>query len=283
MEKKRNSFRDKKSDHPNKYGEPLEPKIVTTKSLTVAKKVSAEMKMVGINACLAAFKARPQDIVRVYVESNKIKIFSKILKHCSDKKIAYKILPQEDIDKITETAHNEGVCFIVRKRELFNFKKFLSNIPANAKHSSVVALEDVQNPHNIGAILRVCANFGVDGLLLEEPQLTQSGAVFRTAEGGAEHVQILETGELLKALEEFKRKGFKVYGTSSHGGQSLAKTQFHEKCVLLFGSESEGLSKNLLKICDETICIPQSGHVESLNVSCAASVILYEQFKKITP
>jgi len=141
----------------------------------------------------------------------------------------------------------------------------------------------VQNPHNVGAILRVCANFSVDGLLLQEPQLALSGAVYRTAEGGAEWVQILETGELLKALEEFKNQGFKIYGTSSHAGKALDKTKFFEKCVILFGSESDGLSPALLKCCDNTIFIPQSGHVESLNVSCAASVILYEHYKAKQP
>ena len=140
----------------------------------------------------------------------------------------------------------------------------------------VVALENVQNPHNVGAILRVCANFSADALLLQEPQLAMSGAVYRTAEGGAEWVQILETGELLKALEEFKRQGFKIYGSSSHRGLALNKASLAPKCVFLLGSESEGISTPLLKCCDDILFIPQSGHVESLNVSCAASIILYE-------
>ncbi len=130
----------------------------------------------------------------------------------------------------------------------------------------------------MGAILRVCANFAADGLLLQEPQLAVSGAVYRTAEGGAECVQILETGELLKALEEFKKQGFKIYGTTSHAGKPLEKNQFSEKCVILFGSEAEGLSPALLKCCDVLLGIPQSGYVESLNVSCAASVVLYSHF-----
>lgn len=234
---------------------PLQEVPVTTKNLTIAKKVSSEMKIYGVNACQAAFACRPQDIVRVYIESNKVKNFSKILKKCADKKIAYKIIAQEELNKVTDTTHNEGICFIVKKKEVFNFKKFLSKITPQTRHSCVVALENVQNPHNVGAILRVCANFAVDALLLQEPQLAQSGAVYRTAEGGAEWVQILETGELLKAVEEFKRQGFKIYGTSSHTGVSLEKNKFAEKCVILFGSEADGLSHPLLKCCDQTLTI----------------------------
>ncbi len=276
---KKNTKYDRKSKYFDDPKPEETPKVVTTKSLTVAKRAASETKMVGVNACLEAFRVRPQDVVRVYVETNKVKIFSKVLKECAKKKIAYKVVSQEDIDKVTETTHNEGVCFLVRKRDVMNFKKFLSLRKELGKPTTIVALENVQNPHNIGAILRVCANFGVDAILMEDPQMTQSGAVYRTAEGGAEHVQIIETGELQKALEELKRKGFEVYGTSSHGGVSLEKVSFAQNSVILFGSEADGLSKTLMATCSKTLCIPNTGHVESLNVSCAASVILYEQFK----
>lgn len=306
MEKKKKVFTnrepvqfDKKKKYETKntihFEQEVKAQPVTTKSLTVAKKISSEMKIYGVNACSAAFKARPQDIVRVYIEQEKVKQFSKILKQCATKKIAYKIISQEELSKVTDTTHNEGVCFLIKKKEVFNFKKFLSRITPEQKNSCVIALENVQNPHNVGAILRVCANFAVDAMLLQEPQLAQSGAVYRTAEGGAEWVQILETGELLKAVEEFKKQGFKIYGTSSHTGMNsggyegpnprvahaLQKIHFAGKSIILFGSESDGLSPALLKCCDQIIYIPQSGNVESLNVSCAASVILYEYYKTI--
>lgn len=267
----------------NLRNEQEQESVVTTKSLTVAKKISSEMKIYGVNACLAAFARRGKDTVRVYVETDKVKTFSKLLKQCAKGKIAYKIVDKEELNKVTDTTHHEGICLIIRKKEVFNFKKFLSSITPQTKNACVVALENVQNPHNVGAFLRVCANFGVDALLLQEPQLALSGAVYRTAEGGAEWVQVLETGELLKAVEEFKRQGFQVYGTSSHGQVSLEKNKFEQKCVILFGSESHGLSPSLLNCCDKVLCIPQSGRVESLNISCAASVVLYEHFKQTHP
>ncbi len=241
----------------------------------------SEIKIYGVNACYAAFETRPQDILRVYIEPNKVKHFAKLLKVCAEKKIAYKLIPQDELNKVTETTHNEGICLLVKRKEVINFKKFLGRLTPEDKYSCVVALEHVQNPHNIGAVLRVCANFAVDAMLLHEPQIAQSGAVYRTAEGGAEFVDILETGELLKAVEEFKNQGYKVYGTTSHSGNSLVKSKFSHKCVILFGSESEGLSPSLSKICDEMIFIPQTGRVESLNVACAASVVLYEYYKNI--
>lgn len=249
------------------------------KKMEKKKKVSSEMKIYGVNACHAAFDCRLKEIVRVYVDQNKVKNFSKLLKKSAENKIAYKVISQDELNKVTDTTHHEGICLIVKKKEVFNFKKFLSKMTSKTKPSCVVALENVQNPHNIGALLRVCANFSVDALLLQEPQVAYSGAVYRTAEGGAEWVQILETGELLKALEEFKKQGFKIYGTSSHAKQSLEKVKLYEKNVVLFGSESDGISPALLKCCDYILSIPQTGRVESLNVSCAASVILYEHFK----
>lgn len=246
------------------------------------KGLNTEMKIYGANACEATFERRIQDIVKVYVETDKVKNFSRLLKKCAEKKIAYKIIPQEEMNKVTESGHHEGICCLVKKKEIINFKKFLSRINEQSKHACVVALEKVQNPHNIGAILRVCANFAVDALLLQEPQLAMSGAVCRTAEGGAEWVQIIETGELVKAIEEFKKQGFTIYGSSSHAKASLQKVKFSKKSVILFGSEADGLSPALTKCCDHILLIPTSGHVESLNVSCAASVILYQHHVNIT-
>ncbi len=236
-----------------------------------------EMKFYGVNACQALFLNRPQDLIRVYVDSQKVKNFSKILKHCAEKKIAYKIIPADELNKVTESTHHEGICILAKKKNAINFKKFLEEFQIKKQeHCCVVVLEGVENPHNIGAILRVCANFSVDGLLISEPKLAQSAAAYRTSEGGAEWVRILETGELPRALEVFKQQGFQVLGTSSRGGKSLAKTAFPKLSVIIFGSEADGISSQISKMCDQSIYIPQSGRVESLNVACAASVILYE-------
>lgn len=259
------------------------PKQTAPRSLplTIAKQVRNEMKIYGVNAAKTTFKKRPEEIFRVYIDKEKVKDFTVELKQCAKLKIAYKLVTPEDLAKVTESTHHEGICVLARKKSIVNFKKFLFQNENSAKHSCVVALENVQNPHNVGAILRVCANFGVDALLLEEPQLALSGSVFRTSEGGAECVPIIETGELTKALDEFKKQGYTIFATSSHRGKALEKTKFPAKTLILFGSESEGLSSQLMKSSNELLCIPQTGHVESLNVSCAASVILYERFKQL--
>lgn len=236
----------------------------------------SEIKIYGINACLAVFKKRPDDVVRVYITEELTPRFSKILKHYAQKKIAYKIVGPDDLFKITESTHHEGVCFLTRKVSPTNFKQFLLDNPTDP--TCVVALEHVTNPHNMGAILRVCAHFSVKAVLQQEPLL--SGAIYRTAEGGAEWVSLLRTGELNKALIETKKKGFRIYGTSSHTGTPLPRVSFAPRSVILFGSESIGLSKPALQCCDEIICIPHADHTDSLNVSCAASVILYEVAKQ---
>lgn len=146
--------------------------------------------------------------------------------------------------------------------------------------SVLLALENVGNPHNLGAIMRVAAHFGVDGIAVSNPKALQSGAARRTAEGGAEFVQVVECESMKSLIAAAKKEGYSVATTSSHKGKSLYTTEFPNKCVLLFGEEGPGLSKEVLNSGDFSIQIPGTQNVESLNVSSSVSIILGEIWKQ---
>lgn len=241
----------------------------------------AEMKITGINACLMTYEKRPTDIIRAYVAEDNLKHFSKLLKYCAQNKRAYRIVPHEELNKITESTHHEGICLLVKKIPLLKDTDFLANSKNDKRVSCIVALENVENPHNIGAILRVCANFGAQALLLENAKQAQSTAAYRTAEGGAEWVPILETQNLVNALSHFKKHGWRIVATSSHVKHSLYEEKFSHKTLILLGSETQGLSREALLASESQVYIPSTGHVESLNVACATSVILNEFCRKM--
>jgi RNA methyltransferase, TrmH family len=138
----------------------------------------------------------------------------------------------------------------------------------------------VGNPHNLGAITRSCAHFGVSGIIMKQAELLQSGAALRTAEGGGEFVDGLACDNLPLALQLCKEAGYTLITTSSHGGSSLYKTALPAKVVIVFGEEMFGVSKNVAKSADIAVQIPGSGKVESLNVSVAASLILGEWYRQ---
>ncbi|KAB8031874.1 tRNA/rRNA methyltransferase [Fluviispira multicolorata] len=235
-----------------------------------------EMKICGIHACHMVFKKRAQDIIRAYVTEGQLKEFTKVLKYCADKKLAYRVVTEEELERISESSHHEGVCFLVRKIPTVTLQDYLDEQEKNNQPTCVVALENVLNPHNLGAIMRVCANFGVKAILLSQAEASMSGAAYRTSEGGAEWIKIISTDNFEKAIQSFRKSDFKVMSTTSHTGKSLYDVEIPKKLLVLFGSEGEGLSQSLLKGGDNLVRIPSTGNVESLNVACASSIILAE-------
>jgi len=217
--------------------------------------------------------------------------FKDVLKFCAERRIAYHVKTDADLDQIAETVHHDGVLFLAKKQR----EASLDDVVAWAdrlrpdQRSVIVLLENVKNPHNVGAILRVCAHFGVPWVLRAGGTPPLSPAAMRTAEGGAEHSIVVGSGpegsgDALEAtLDALVAKGFALVATSSHATLALGREALPARAVVMFGSEGEGLSERLMRHATDVIAIPGSGALESLNVACAASVVLWELWRGATP
>jgi RNA methyltransferase, TrmH family len=241
-----------------------------------------EHKVAGRNACLALFAARRDDIRRVYVTEENLKAFGEVLRWCAQRRIAYHVKTSADLDQIAETMHHDGVLFLAREKKPQSFHDLLAALPRHGPLRLVV-LENVKNPHNLGAILRVCAHFGVPAVLAAGSTPALSPAAMRTAEGGAEHTNVVPVGDGVAALETLKARSFQVVATTSHTERALGAARLPERAVIMFGSEGEGLSARLVALADTSLAIPGSGALESLNVACAASVLLWEHWRASSP
>lgn len=236
-----------------------------------------EQKYYGIHACLALWKARPQDLIRVYVHESNLKAFAPVLKGCASQKKAYHVVANEELNRITDSVHHEGVCFLAKEMPVIRFSAL--NQELEKEKICLLYLDGVQNPHNVGSILRTCAHFNIPYILGENlAPLTASAC--RIAKGGAERVRLVSLDQPLQNLERLKKRGFSFIATSSHGGASLYQTRFSPRTLFVFGSESHGLSKQMLKNCEKTVQIPGTGFVESLNVSVATSLCLGEYIRQ---
>jgi TrmH RNA methyltransferase len=239
-------------------------------------KKNDEMKVYGRHACMALFRSRPEDIVRAYITQEGVFEFRPIIKYCADKKLAYHVVEKAEIDSITKATHHENIALVVKKKKLPTLKELLSQ----KGRLLILALEEVENPHNLGAIMRTAAHYGVSGIIYQaKVPVALTAAAIRTAEGGAESVPALHLADWSEVFDLTKRLGIKVYGTSGHDGQSLFKTEFPERSMVFFGAEGEGLSDRLMKKLQSLICIPGTGQVESLNVSNAATAVLTEWYR----
>ncbi|MEY4630271.1 MAG: hypothetical protein RIQ81_391 [Pseudomonadota bacterium] len=254
----------------------------------------AEQKICGFHACMAVFQRRPGDIIRAYVTEPMRKPFSPLLQHCARNRLAYHIVTPEDLEKVSESDHHEGVCILVKSNKIGSLEDFLATRKTSDKKSLVLWLVGVQNPHNVGAVLRSAANFGVEAILVtpagsaglkkgpdpagRQQNWSMPASAIRIAEGGAEHVPvILAAGPAEQTCQDLKGGGFAVYATSGNprAGRSvdLWQANFEGPCVVALGAEGPGLPDDLLKTSDRTLRIPGTGAVESLNVSVVAGVV----------
>jgi TrmH RNA methyltransferase len=236
-----------------------------------------ETKIYGENACLGLFKKRPEDIIQLFLTKEKLKTLSSLTKYCAQKKIAYHIVTRDELDQLTKASHHEDICMVIRKRATRSLEAYLQTKPIQ---SLLMALENVSNPHNVGAIMRSAAHFGVNGLILPEAKIGATAAAIRTSEGGAESVEIYEALDFKKMISLLKKNGYQIITTSSHAKKSLYELKWDKKVVILFGEEATGISKDVLCL-GETIKIPGTDNVESLNVSVAAAVILSDYYQKV--
>ena len=236
-----------------------------------------ETRVYGENACQALFQSRPECIVRAWFVQSVTPRFRDALRWLAANRKAYHVVDDAEITKASGTEHHGGVCFLIKKRMGMDVAEWLSK--AETK-DCVLALEDVSNPHNLGAIMRSCAHFGVKGLLVNDASLLESGAAVRTAEGGAEHVQAISGTTFNEGLEAFRKAGYTIVTTSSHQGTPLSKAELPAKMVLVLGQEREGLSDSTFQQGDMSLSIGGTGNVESLNVSVATGVLLAEWWRQ---
>lgn len=237
-----------------------------------------ESKVYGVNASLQFTKHREKSVLRAFFSQKTAPLFGTLQKSLAKSKRPYRILTDDELQKVGQTQHHEGVVLIVEMDAPKKAEDWLrQRKPAK---DCIVLLENIGNPHNLGAIIRNCAHFAVSAICHPDAKALQSGAALRTAEGGAEHLEILEYKNLKDLALAAKKAGYTVLSTSSHKGQDIYKTKLPEKMILFFGEEGDGLSESAFKISDASVKIPGTGKVESLNVATAVALIVGEHYRQ---
>ena len=237
--------------------------------------MSDEQRLYGINAVRAAFARRPQALRKLYLAEARIPQLQPLLKWCVANRIGYRVVADEDLRKLAASSHHEGVVADILREEPQALTTWLRE--SGDGPQCLLWLDGVGNPHNLGAILRSAAHFGIAAILLpKHSTLALSGAAARVAEGGAEAVPFVRMGRDDNAIAQLHGAGFKLAATVVRGGQDLFATQLPQRLVYVMGAEGEGMNQDLAAACDLRLSIPGTGAVESLNVSAATAVLLAE-------
>lgn len=229
----------------------------------------------GRQPVLEVLKSK-HSINKVYIAQGlKGSIIDTIFRLAREAKIVVQFIDKKRLDQITDRANHQGVAAQVASVAYAELDQIL-NILANKKDALLVLLDRVTDPHNLGAIVRSAHQLGADAIII--PKRDACGineTVAKVSAGAIEYLPVIQANNLVQVIEKCKASGFWVAGAEANGKKCFDQ-DLTGKLVLALGSEGYGLQKLILEKCDFVVAIPQTGKLDSLNVSCAASVLFYE-------
>lgn len=187
--------------------------------------------------------------------------------------VKVEFLPKKIMDAKSVTGHHQGY---IAETVDFSYCSVADIIASASAEPFIVLLDGIEDPHNLGAIIRTCECAGVDGIIL--PKMRACGVnetVVRTSAGAISHVKIARVTNLKEAIDELKGAGLWIYACEL-GGENLYRANLTGKIGVVIGSEGKGIKPSLRAYCDGTVTIPMFGSVNSLNASVSAGICIYE-------
>lgn len=238
-----------------------------------------ELKVCGLAAVRARFARDAGSIQRLYFDYATGRKVGAMCKALAAAKKIYRCVDSPELEKVAGTLHHGGIVAVVTAPHL------RAALPADvrswaAERAPLLLLDRIGNAHNLGAIARTAGFFGVPRIVLpDDPTAALPGeAAYRVAEGGLEFVEIFRVASLVSFARELAAGGFEVIGAATRGGRPDAaqRGRSAKPVALALGNEEHGLSPAMAAACTRLVTIPGSGKVESLNVSVAAAVLMWE-------
>jgi 23S rRNA (guanosine2251-2'-O)-methyltransferase len=204
----------------------------------------------------------------------------RLIELCRASGVRVSLEPREQLTRLARTDAHQGVLAVVRERQFLGVEDLLAANDAD-RHRFFLALDGIEDPHNLGALLRTADGAGVDGVILPERRSAPvTATVAKTSAGASEHVRIARVTNLVRALERMKQGHVWVLGLDERGSQDYTDYDFRSDCVLVLGREGAGLHDLVKKTCDYLLRVPMAGQVSSLNVSVAGAVVMYEAMRQ---
>ncbi len=223
-------------------------------------------------------------VAREHLEQGENQRLEKLVAACRQAGIPVRPESREQLTLLAKTPAHQGIVALVRPQEFLSIEDLFAPDAASANPSArrlLLALDGVEDPQNLGALLRVADGAGVDGVILTERRSAPlSPVAVKASAGAAEHLRIARVVNLVRALEELKRQNIWVIGLDERGAADYDQFDLTGDCVLVLGREGAGLHDLVRRTCDHLLRIPLAGGVSSLNVSAAGAVVLYEAFRQ---
>ena len=237
----------------------------------------------GRNAVTEALRAG-RNIDKIYIAKGEV---DKPLGHIASKARSMGVVVVEadrrKLDAMSVTHAHQGVVALAAVREYASLDDILRIAQERGEPPFVIVCDEISDPHNLGAIIRTAECVGAHGIVI--PKRRSAGLtsiVGKTSAGAAEHMAVARVANLSAAIKELKARGLWVFGSAAEGSSPMWQTDLRGPVCLVIGSEGDGMGRLVTENCDFLVSIPMRGHVNSLNASAAAAILMYEVLRQRT-
>ena len=239
-------------------------------------------KIVGLHAAQSALMYSPQKISRAWVDSERNdKRLETLLETLSTLDISIEKVERKKLDKLADGMNHQGVVLEVALPEELSENDLKVAVEHLSENALFLVLDNVQDPHNLGACLRTADATGVHGIIITKDNAVGiTPTVCKVASGAAETVPVYVVTNLARTLRWLKTEGVWVVGTTGEAQSTLFKSDFTVPMALVIGAEEKGMRRLTREQCDFLVKLPMLGTVESLNLSVATGVLLYEVLRQ---
>ena len=199
----------------------------------------------------------------------------KLVRRVQEARIPVKWVNRAQLDAKVKTNRHQGVAACIDAYRTYSVDEILEAIP-EGKNGLIIMLDELEDPHNLGAILRTAETAGVHGVVI--PKRRSAGltsAVYKASAGAVEYVPVARVSNITDALREMKKRGVWVYGLDMDG-ETWCSVDMKGAAAVVVGSEGRGISRLVKEQCDFIVSLPMRGHITSLNASVACGIVLYE-------
>jgi 23S rRNA (guanosine2251-2'-O)-methyltransferase len=232
----------------------------------------------GINPLLEALKGNDRVVKTLVVATGRGgEPIRKILNLAKIAGIPVEFKDRDYLDKQTGGRSHQGVIGFSEEFAYTSVDDIIANRHGESKNDLILVLDGITDPQNLGSLIRTAHCFGANGVIIpKDRSASVTAAVIKVSAGAAGYIPIAMEVNLSQTIEYLKGKGFWIYGADAEKGQNMKTMDYGEHVVVVMGSEGKGIRPLISKKCDFSISIPMKGKIDSLNVSVAAGIILYE-------
>ncbi|AKA71392.1 23S rRNA (guanosine(2251)-2'-O)-methyltransferase RlmB [Clostridium scatologenes] len=204
-----------------------------------------------------------------------------ILALAKEKKIVIKHVDRKKLDQLSQTGAHQGVIAQITPYKYCDVDDIINYAEEKGEKPFIVILDEIEDPHNFGSIIRTAETCGVHGIIIPKRRnVGLTPAVYKASVGAIEHMKIAKITNINSAIDKLKERGIWVYGADMNGENYCYDVDFRGAVALIIGSEGKGILKLTKNKCDVLVKIPMVGNISSLNASVAGGILMYEVLKQ---